>query len=88
MLVKPQDNAITRYLFRPISSRLSRVLVKTPITATQVSLVVAVLVALGCWLTLDPRPSMMIAGALTILGATYLDCCDGEIAKWSWSASG
>lgn len=81
ILIKPQDNAITRYLFRPISSRMSRVLVQTPITATQVSMVVAVLVALGCWLTLDPRPSRLIAGALTILVASYFDCCDGEIAR-------
>ncbi|MEO8699653.1 MAG: CDP-alcohol phosphatidyltransferase family protein [Kofleriaceae bacterium] len=87
ILVKPQDNAITRYLFRPISSRLSRLLIRLPITATQVSLVVAALVAVGCWLTLDPRPSMMIAGALTILGATYLDCCDGEIARVKLQAS-
>ena len=43
ILVKPQDNAITRYLFRPVSSRISRVLVHAPITATQVSIVVAIL---------------------------------------------
>jgi phosphatidylglycerophosphate synthase len=87
ILVKPQDNAITRYLFRPVSSRLSKLLILTPVTATQVSIVVALLVALGCWLTLDPRPSWMIAGALTILGATYLDCCDGEIARVKLQAS-
>jgi len=81
ILIKPQDNAITRYLFRPISSRLSRLLVRTPITATQVSIVVALLVALGCWMTLQPSSNMMIAGALTILVASYLDCCDGEIAR-------
>jgi hypothetical protein len=81
ILVKPQDNIITRYLFRPISSRLSRLLVRTPVTATQVSSVVAVLVAIGCWLTTFASSNLMIAGALTILGASYLDCCDGEIAR-------
>jgi phosphatidylglycerophosphate synthase len=81
MIVKPQDNVITRYLFRPVSARVTRLLVLTPITPTQVSLVVAVLVALGCWMTLDARPSMMIGGALVILAASYLDCCDGEIAR-------
>ncbi len=87
ILIKPQDNIITRYLFRPISSRLSRVLVHLPITATQVSIVVAILVALGCWMTLDPRTEMMIGGALVILGASYLDCCDGEIARVKLQAS-
>lgn len=87
ILIKPQDNVITRYLFRPISSRLSRLLVHLPITATQVSIVVAILVALGCWMTLDPRTEMMIGGALVILGASYLDCCDGEIARVKLQAS-
>ncbi len=87
ILIKPQDNVITRYLFRPISSRLSRVLVHLPITATQVSIVVAILVAIGCWMTLDPRTEMMIGGALVILGASYLDCCDGEIARVKLQAS-
>jgi len=81
ILIKPQDNVITRYLFRPVSSRLSRLLVRTPITPTQVSIVVALLVALGCWMTLDPRSSMLIGGALVILVASYFDCCDGEIAR-------
>jgi hypothetical protein len=87
LLVKPQDNVITRYLFRPISSRISRVLVKTPATATQVSILVAILVALGCWMTLDPRTEMMIGGALVILFSSYLDCCDGEIARIKLQAS-
>ena len=87
ILIKPQDNVITRYLFRPISSRISRVLVHLPITATQVSIVVAILVAIGCWMTLDPRMEMMIGGALVILGSTYLDCCDGEIARMKLQSS-
>ncbi len=87
LLIKPQDNVITRYLFRPISSRISRLLVHLPITATQVSIVVAILVAIGCWMTLDPRVEMMIGGALVILGSTYLDCCDGEIARMKLQSS-
>ena len=43
ILVKPQDNAITRYLYRPISFPLTRMLVWTPITPNIVSFVVAVL---------------------------------------------
>ncbi|HEU0033385.1 MAG TPA: CDP-alcohol phosphatidyltransferase family protein [Kofleriaceae bacterium] len=87
LLVKPQDNVITRYLFRPLSSRLTRVLVHTPVTATQVSLVVAVMVALGCWMTTFASTAMMIGGALVILAASYLDCCDGEIARVKLQAS-
>ncbi len=81
ILIKPQDNAISRYLFRPISSRLSRILLRTPITATQVTLLVAALVALGCYLTTFASTTKMIAGALVILLSSYFDCCDGEIAR-------
>jgi phosphatidylglycerophosphate synthase len=87
ILIKPQDNVITRYLFRPVSLRLSKVLVWTPITATQVSCFVALLVAIGCWLTTYPSTNKMIAGALIILGSSYFDCCDGEIARVKLQAS-
>ena len=39
--VKPQDNAITRYLYRPVSFPLTRLLAWTPITPNQISYVVA-----------------------------------------------
>ena len=32
IVIKPQDNAITRYLYRPVSFPLTRLLVWTPIT--------------------------------------------------------
>jgi hypothetical protein len=81
ILVKPQDNAITRWLYRPVSLPLTRLLVWTPITPNQISLLIAVLVAIGCWLTAHESMSMVIAGTLTILVSAYLDCCDGEIAR-------
>ncbi|HEX2691186.1 MAG TPA: CDP-alcohol phosphatidyltransferase family protein [Kofleriaceae bacterium] len=81
ILIKPQDNAITRYLYRPISFRLTRLLVWTPITPNQVSYLVAALVAIGCWLTAHARMDLAISGTAIILAASYLDCCDGEIAR-------
>jgi len=81
ILVKPQDNAITRVLYRPVSRPLTRLLVWTPITPNQISYLVAALVALGCWLTAHASMNMAIAGTAVILGAAYIDCCDGEIAR-------
>lgn len=81
ILVKPQDNAITRTLYRPISSPLTRLLVWTPITPNQISYLVAAIVVLGCWLTASPSMARVVAGTLVILAAAYLDCCDGEIAR-------
>ncbi|HET7502582.1 MAG TPA: CDP-alcohol phosphatidyltransferase family protein [Kofleriaceae bacterium] len=81
ILIKPQDNAITRYLYRPVSFPLTRLLVWTPITPNQISYAVAALVAVGCWLTAHAELSRTIAGTAIILAASYLDCCDGEIAR-------
>lgn len=81
ILVKPQDNAITRYLFRPVSFPLTRFLVRTPITPNQVSYLVAALVVVGCWLTARASFGAALAGTIVVLVASYVDCCDGEIAR-------
>lgn len=81
ILVKPQDNVITRYLYRPISFPLTRLLLWTPITPNQVSYAVAALVFVGCWLSAGAAINGVIAGTAIILAASYLDCCDGEIAR-------
>lgn len=81
ILIKPQDNAITRYLYRPVSFPLTRLLVWTPITPNQISYLVAAIVALGCWLTASASTARVIAGTAVILAAAYLDCCDGEVAR-------
>lgn len=81
ILVKPQDNAITRYLYRPVSFPLTRVLVWTPITPNQISYVVAALVALGCWVTAHASMNMALLGTVIVLAASYVDCCDGEVAR-------
>jgi phosphatidylglycerophosphate synthase len=81
ILIKPQDNAITRYLYRPVSFPLTRLLVWTPITPNQISYLVAALVAFGCWVTAHASTTWAIAGTLIVLAASYIDCCDGEVAR-------
>ncbi|MEZ4367523.1 MAG: CDP-alcohol phosphatidyltransferase family protein [Kofleriaceae bacterium] len=81
ILVKPQDNVITRVLYRPVSLPLTRLLVRTPITPNQVSLLVALMVGVGIWLAAHADLGRVLAGTVVILAASYLDCCDGEIAR-------
>ncbi len=81
ILVKPQDNIITKYLYRPISFPLTVMFSKTPITPNQISYITAVLVAIGCYLTAQGPMNSAIAGTAVILAASYVDCCDGEIAR-------
>ena len=81
ILIKPQDNAITRYLYRPVSFPLTRALVWTPITPNQISYLVGALVAVGCWITAHASMNMALLGTVIVLAASYLDCCDGEVAR-------
>lgn len=81
ILVKPQDNAIARVLFRPLSLPLTKLLARTPITPNQITTVTMVLVALGLWLAASAEPAAVVLGSLVILVSSYVDCCDGEIAR-------
>jgi phosphatidylglycerophosphate synthase len=78
---KPQDNAITRYLYRPVSFPMTRMFLHTPITPNQISYLVAALVAVGIWLTARASMNAVIAGTALCLFASYVDCCDGEVAR-------
>jgi hypothetical protein len=81
ILIKPQDNAITRYMYRPISMPLTKLLVWTPITPNQISYFVAALVAFGIWLTAHHDVERTLLGSIVVLIASYIDCCDGEVAR-------
>jgi hypothetical protein len=81
ILIKPQDNAITRYAYRPVSFPLTRLLVWTPITPNQISYLVAAIVAFGCWIAAHASDRAALVGTLVVLAASYLDCCDGEVAR-------
>jgi phosphatidylglycerophosphate synthase len=81
ILIKPQDNAITRYLYRPVSMPLTKLLVWTPITPNQISYFVAAMVAFGIWLTAHREVELALLGSVVVLVASYIDCCDGEVAR-------
>jgi phosphatidylglycerophosphate synthase len=78
---KPQDNAITRYLYRPVSGPLTKLFLMTPITPNQISYIVGAMVAVGIWLTASASMNRVIAGTAICLAASYVDCCDGEVAR-------
>ena len=81
LMVKPQDNAISRYVFRPVARRLSKLLVHTPITPNMLTMVVAGMIAVACVLTATADMRLVIIGALIQASTGYIDCCDGEIAR-------
>jgi CDP-alcohol phosphatidyltransferase len=78
---KPQDGFVSRFLNRPISSRITRVLVKFPIhpSAFTASIFVLPLVA-GVFLQRGNYFSVLL-GAAILQVFSILDGCDGEIAR-------
>lgn len=59
----------------------------TPITPNQVSYLVAIIVAIGCWITAQASIASAAIGSTIVLAASYLDCCDGEIARVKLTSS-
>jgi CDP-L-myo-inositol myo-inositolphosphotransferase len=78
---KPQDGFVSRFLNRPISSRLTRVLVEFPIhpSAFTASIFVLPLVA-AVFLVRGDYLSVLV-GAAIFQVFSILDGCDGEIAR-------
>ena len=78
---KPQDGFVSRFLNRPISSRITRLLVKFPIhpSAFTASIFVLPLVA-AVFLVRGDYLSVLL-GAAIFQVFSILDGCDGEIAR-------
>ncbi len=84
---KLNDGPVSRYLNRPISVRISRILCRLPITPNQISLLsfsgsilAAVLFALGGY------PALAAGGVLAQF-ASIIDGCDGEVARIKFQES-
>lgn len=82
LLVKAsEDSPVSKYVYRPLSRPLTRLLLKTPITPNQVSYFVGVLGLAGCALTALPSHAALVWGALLVFLSCVIDGCDGEIAR-------
>lgn len=84
---KDSDGPISRYINRPISTALSRVVVNTPVTPNQISVstLVISLVAAG-FAVQGGYVGFLIAGLLFQI-ASIVDGTDGEVAKLTFQSS-
>lgn len=87
LIIKHEDSAITNYVYRPLSRPLTRMLVWTPITPNQVSIVVLLIGMLGCWIAAHAGPRALVVGCGLVLVAGIIDGCDGEIARLKLNGS-
>ena len=86
-LVKDTDGFMARYVERPISLRISRLLAPTTITPNQMSLISILVGICGGPFFLSPRSSLQTIGALLFLAHSILDGCDGELARLKFAES-
>ena len=78
---KPQDGFVSRFLNRPISSRITRLLVKFPVHPSALTASISVLpIIAGVFLLRGDYLSVLLGAAIYQL-FSILDGCDGEIAR-------
>ena len=80
-LKKPSDGPISRYLNRPISTRVTRHLLRTDITPNYVSFFSFILAMLGALFFFLGGYINLIVGAILAQVSSVIDGCDGEIAR-------
>ncbi len=87
LIVKSEDSPVTKYIYRPLSRPITRLLLHTPITPNQVSILVGLIGLVGCWLTAQPGQRSLVGGAALVLAAGVIDGCDGELARLRLTSS-
>lgn len=82
---KPREveELVDEYVHRPLARGLVALLVRSPITPNQVTLISGLLgVAAGLAIALGARePGWRLVGALLLLLSVVFDCCDGQLAR-------
>jgi 1L-myo-inositol 1-phosphate cytidylyltransferase / CDP-L-myo-inositol myo-inositolphosphotransferase len=78
---KPQDGIVSRYINRPISRMLTRVVLKFPITPTAWTLMILVFPVAGALALTRGGYWGFVVGTILYQIHSILDGCDGEIAR-------
>jgi 1L-myo-inositol 1-phosphate cytidylyltransferase / CDP-L-myo-inositol myo-inositolphosphotransferase len=81
---KPTDGVISRWINRPISLRVTRLLAPTGVTPNQVSAVTLGLGLLAAWFAALGGYAWWLAAAVTFQVASILDGTDGELASLTY----
>ena len=87
LLGKPTDGIVSRHFNRKISSWISRLLVRTPVTPNQISIATMMVTFLAGWAMAEGGHFHVALGGLLFQFASIVDGCDGEIAKLKLSGS-
>ncbi len=87
-LSKPdEDGFVSRYLNRPVSRRISEILVRTPITPNGISLLSFAVGIIGAIMFCLGGYIWTILAGLVIQLSSTVDGCDGEVARLRFQSS-
>ena len=78
---KPQDGFVSRLLNRPVSRRITRVLLKFPIHPNTWTIAIFVLPLIASVFLVRGNYLSVVIGAAVFQAFSILDGCDGEIAR-------
>ena len=86
-LFKPTDGIISRKLNRHVSLQVTRLLLKSPVTPNQMTVVAALFGFAAIALVAVRGTPALIPGALLLQVQSILDGCDGEISRLKYLRS-
>lgn len=75
------DYPLTIMIINPINLRLARLLLRTPVTPNQVTIVSFALTLVSSWCLLHIDLKYQMSGAVLLLCGYLLDCLDGDLAR-------
>lgn len=84
---KQTDGPVSKYLNRPISNCISRLLVRFAITPNQISFISFLLSLLATGLFIASGYPALLSGGIIAQLASIIDGCDGEIARLKFQES-
>lgn len=84
---KKTDGVVSRYLNRPISTRITRLLAPTRVTPNQVSVATLLIALVASWLAALGGYWWWVAAAVLFQIASVLDGTDGELAVLTFRAT-
>ena len=86
-LASSSDGVVDKYFNRPLGRFLSKILIHTPVTPNQVTVVSMLIGLAGAYFFAQGNHAAGIVGALLLQLSALVDCVDGDIARIAFKES-
>lgn len=87
IIKKDNDGPVSKYLNRPISIRISKFLVKTPLSPNWISFLTFLLAIFAASFFFWGGYTFLVIGAVLAQFSSIIDGCDGEVARLKWKST-